>query len=153
RSLDSLTARPLNGTDAAALPFWSPDSRWIAFFAQGRLKKIDTVGGLPQTICDAPNSRGGAWNRDGVILFAANNPGPLSRVSAAGGEPALLTKLMLGQTNHRLPYFLPDGKHFLYFALGAAVSSIQVGTLDSSDSRPLLSADSPAFYAPPGYLL
>src|SRR5262249_26596951 len=64
RSLDSLTARPLNGTDAAALPFWSPDSRWIAFFAQGRLKKIDTVGGLPQTICDAPNSRGGAWNRD-----------------------------------------------------------------------------------------
>ena len=149
RPLDSVTARPLAGTDAAALPFWSPDSRWIAFFAQGKLKKIDIAGGAPQTLCDAPNSRGGAWNRDGAIIFAPNNPGPLSRVSAGGGEPVPLTKLTPAQTNHRLPNFFPDGTHFLYFAAGAAGSSILVGTLESGESQPLLSADSPAIYAPP----
>ena len=75
RALDTLAAQTLPGTDDAAAPIWSPDSRWIAFFAQGKLKKIDVEGGPPQTLCDAPNGCGESWNREGVIVFASGNNG------------------------------------------------------------------------------
>jgi eukaryotic-like serine/threonine-protein kinase len=154
RPLDALTAQPLSGTDGAGWPFWSPDSKWIGFFAQGKLKKIDITGAPPQIICDAPNGRGGAWNKGGVIVFAPGNPSTLSRVSAAGGEPATLTKLIPGQTGHRLPAFLPDGKHFIYFSLGGSeTTAVYAASIDSGESRLLFHSDSAALYAPAGYLL
>ena len=117
RPLTSLTGQALNGTEDASFPFWSPDSRFIGFFAGGKLKKIEASGGPPQTLCDAPTGRGGTWNDKGTIVFCASSGTfPLSRVSAAGGSPMTITKLdsSRNQTSHRWPYFLPDGEHFLY---------------------------------------
>src|SRR5438128_2827214 len=124
RPLDSINAQPLSGTEEATLPFWSPDSRFIGFFAAGKLKKIEVTGGPPQTLCNTPFARGAAWNRDGVIIFTPNTLAPLYRVSAAGGEPTPVTTLDKSrqETSHRWPYFLPDGRHFLYTVLGAPES-------------------------------
>ena len=93
RRLDALSGQPLPGTDEASFPFWAPDGRFVAFFAAGKLKKIDASGGPPLTICDAPVGEGGTWNRDGVIVFAPDTAGPLARVSAAGGVAAPPTML------------------------------------------------------------
>src|ERR1700726_505079 len=77
RPLDSLTAQPLAGTEDARQPFWSPDSRFIGFFSQGKLKKVDASGRPPQTLYDASsNTLGGTWNHDGVIAFAPNSLSP-----------------------------------------------------------------------------
>src|SRR5882672_12239661 len=117
RPLEALSAQPLAGTEHASYPFWSPDSRFIGFFADGKLRKIDAGGGPPQMLCDAPNGRGGTWNRDSVIVFAPDIFSALYRVSAAGGAPAALP---LDQSRkekvYHFPYFLPDGRHFLYRA-------------------------------------
>ena len=117
------------------LPFWSPDSRFIGFFAQGKLKKIDASGGSPQTLCDAPAGNGGTWNREGVIVFAPNREGVLARVSAAGGIPAAVTALdrRRQETAHLWPQFLPDGRHFLYLALSGQRENrgLYVGSLGS----------------------
>ena len=154
RALDTLTAQPLPGTEDAAMPFWSPDGRSIAFFAQGKLKKIDVEGGQPQTLCEVGQPRGGSWSRDGVILFGTLNIGPLYRVSSSGGQAAVLTKLTQQQTAHRFPSFLPDGKHFFYFATGAPeASGVFIGSLDSLDGQRLLTADSSAIYARSGHIL
>jgi hypothetical protein len=111
RATDSFQAQLLLGTANGVYPFWSPDSRYIGFFADGKLKKIAVTGGPPQTLCDAPAGRGGTWNQDGVILFAPTNDattnnGGLRRVSAAGGVPVPVTKVNGGV--HRNPSFLPD---------------------------------------------
>ena len=151
RVLDTLAAQSLAGTDGAAMPFWSPDSQSIAFFAQGKLKKIDLEGGPARILCDAPSARGGTWGRQDVIVFAGVAQGPLSRVSAAGGETTAATKQITGQQSHRFPFFLPDGKHFLYFVF-APESGVYVASLDSLDSHRLLAADAPAAYAG-GYVL
>ncbi len=151
RPLNSVTAQPLPGTDNADYPFWSPDSRSLGFFAGGKLKKIDVSGGPPQTLCNTPgNARGGAWNNDGVIIFAIN-AGPLSRVSSSGGAAAPLTTVEAGETGHRGPSFLPDGRHFLFFANGK--QSLYAGSLDTKDRILLRSSASTAAYAPPGYIL
>jgi predicted Ser/Thr protein kinase len=117
RSMDSLTAQPLPGSDTVpvlASLFWSPDSRFIAYQSEGKLKKIDTAGGPGVTLCDAPNQIvGGSWNRDGVILFTQN--GAIMRVSAAGGTPSpVIATPPTGQGSYAFPKFLPDGRHFLY---------------------------------------
>ncbi len=152
RPLDTLAPQALQGTDDAAFPFWSPDSRSIGFFAQGKLKRIDVSGGPAQTLCNAPLGRGGTWNRDGVILFAPSTTiGPLYRVTSAGGEPIAVTKPSPQQGSHRFPSFLPDGRHFLYFAQGEA--AVFVGALDSNAAKRVLSADSGAAYSPSGDLL
>jgi Tol biopolymer transport system component len=152
RSLDALDARPLEGTEGASYPFWSPDSRSIGFFADGKLKRIDVSGGPSVTLCDAFNGRGGTWNRDDVIVFAPEPGGPLFRVGAGGGEPGRLTKTESG--GHRHPSFLPDGRHFLYVNLvSTARPEVWLGELDSTESRRLLVADSNAIYAEPGELL
>jgi Tol biopolymer transport system component len=117
RALNALTGQALNGTEDASFPFWSPDSRYIGFFADGKLKKIEASGGPPQTLCDAAGGRGGTWNEKGMILFCpAGGIFPLSRVSAAGGLPVTMTKLdsSRSEISHRWPHFLPDGEHFLY---------------------------------------
>ena len=153
RALDTLDAQPLQGTDGASHPFWTPDSRSIAFFAQGKLKRIDVAGGPPVTLCDAAIGRGGTWNRDGVILFAAAVTGTIYRVGAGGGEPVAVTK-PVSTGGHRLPSFLPDGHHFVFLSIETAGSpEVLVGALDSTDSTRLLAADSNALYSAPGELL
>jgi serine/threonine protein kinase/Tol biopolymer transport system component len=156
RPLGSPTTQALSGTDGANCPFWSPDSRSIGFFAQGKLKKIDVSGGPAQTLCDAPDGFGGAWNRDGVIVFTPNWGVGLYRVSAGGGEATTVTALDASRREsvHLRPYFLPDNRHFLYLAYGAQRETvIYIGSLDSKEAKRLLNADSYAAYTPPGYVL
>ena len=155
RSLDAVEWQMLSGTEGAQLPFWSPDSRYIGFGAQGKLKRVDVAGGPPQNVCDAGNFGGGTWNTDGVIVFN-NFPGPLKRVPASGGEPSVVTTLKGPQeTAHVYPFFLPDGRHFLFWAVGAASSdsSIDVASLDSKERVPVLKAASNLAYVPSGHLL
>jgi len=113
RNLTSPKAQPLEGTEAAEFPFWSPDSHTIAFFAEGKLKRIDSNGEGMQSICDASNGRGGSWNRDGTIIFAPNIYGGLFRVSSSGGAPAEVTHPEKPTRSYRWPTYLPDGRHFL----------------------------------------
>ncbi|MDQ5858632.1 MAG: hypothetical protein M3542_10225, partial [Acidobacteriota bacterium] len=146
RPLDSILARPLPGTASAVYPFWSPDSRFVAFFADGKLKRIEIAGGPPLSICDAPEPRGGSWSRDGVILFEPQFREPLYRVSATGGKPSPVTTFDASrkETTHRWPHFLPDGKHFLYFSgshstgTESELDAIFVGSLDGKEPPKLL---------------
>jgi len=149
----------LVGTQGASYPFWSPDAKFIGFFADGKLKKVDASGGQVQVLCDAPNGRGGTWNRDGVIVFTPDGFGGLFRVSSSGGPPLEMTQLDAArfETSHRWPVFLPDGKHFLYLAANFAGrlenNAIFLGALDSQERRLLVSTSANAAYAEPGYLL
>jgi len=153
RSLDNLVAQSLPGTDGAYSPFWSANSRSLAFFTQNKLKRIDVAAGAVQNLCDAANGRGGTWNRDGMILFGSGT-GPLFRVPAAGGQAVAVSMLSAGQSSQRGPSFLPDGKHYLYFAQGSPETrGIYVSSLDGGEPRRLFDAESNAIYAPPGYLL
>ena len=117
RPLDGVEAQPLPGTEGASFPFWSPDSRFMAFFAGGKLKKIDTTGGVPQVLCNAAAGRGGAWNPDGIIVFTGQANSPISRISASGGVVTAATKFDPDQAviTQYWPQFLPDGRHFLYY--------------------------------------
>ena len=152
--LDSLTAQPLPETEGATYDFWSPDNRFIAFFADGKLKKIDTAGGPPQTIASAPTFVGGTCNRDGVIVFAPRANDGLYRVLATGGEVTALTTLdKAREISHRWPQFLPDGRHFIYLSRQIEKSGIYVRSLDSNQPKRILDTDFSAMYAPPGYLL
>jgi len=151
RDLDSLSARALAGTEGAAHPFWSPDSRLIAFFADKKLKKMDLVGGPAVSICDTGLPIVGSWSRNGVIVF--NSDGRLFRVSAAGGKAELVVPgAALGEI--RFPWFLPDGHHFLYTDVSdEEKAGIYVGDLDSHTTRKVSNILSNAEYAPPGYLV
>ena len=133
RAMDSLEPRPLPGTEGALTPpFWSPDSRFIAFEAGGKLKKIDPAGGLPQTICDTPISvLGGAWNRDGEIIFGN---GRIMRAAAAGGVATPVTAESTEQF-HAFPSFLPDGRHFVYLRFSAKDQGIYLGSLESTPAQ------------------
>jgi Tol biopolymer transport system component len=157
RPLDSLSARPLDGTEGASFPFWSPDSRFIGFFADSKLKKIEAQGGSPQTLCDTSIGRGGSWNEEGTIIFAPDIGDSIYRVSAAGGEPVPVTLLdeTRHQFNHRWPSFLPDGRHFLFFARTSSEESTgtYVASLDSREQKFIMPGRSNAVYALPGYLL
>jgi eukaryotic-like serine/threonine-protein kinase len=155
RPIDSLQAQPLAGTEDASYPFWSPDSRFIGFFAGGKLKKIEASGGPPLTLSDAPLGRGGTWNREGVILFAPTVNTPLHRISASGGAATPITTIDVSknETTHRWPYFLPDGRHFLYVAgtpfapKGNPTNAILAGLLDSKESKLLFYTHGNAIYA------
>ncbi|MGH9257715.1 MAG: protein kinase domain-containing protein, partial [Vicinamibacterales bacterium] len=163
QSLDGLSARPLAGTEGAAVPFWSPDSQFIGFFAGGKVKRIDAAGGPPLILADYPGGTGGAtWSRNGVILFATLGDGdgnPLRRISASGGAPSAATTLSVdsGETRHAFPFFLPDGRHFLYLAIGSKTAGpsspngIYVTAVDSHDRKLIVPGGSSAMYAQ-GYL-
>jgi serine/threonine protein kinase len=161
RALDTTIAQPLAGTEGAAFPFWSPDSRFIAFMAQGKLKKVAATGGPVTTLCDAASNSSGTWNRDDVILFTPAGASPLYRVSALGGTPTAATTLdtASGESQHWFPFFLPDGRHFLYFSLGTKTGgaidprAVYVGSLDPNESsKQLVQGGSNAQYAD-GHLL
>ena len=163
RSLESGTARQLPGTDGASGQFWSPDSRFVAFAAQGRLQKIDISGGPPIPLANVarPGVGAGSWNKDNVILFPTMGSGGLYRLAAAsGGEPVPVTTLdtAAGDSRHWWPEFLPDGKHFLYEAIGTTASAdepraVYLASLDEAGSgRLLLKGGSNAKYAQ-GYIL
>ncbi|MBK9065210.1 MAG: protein kinase [Acidobacteria bacterium] len=157
RPLNALVAQPLAGTEDTTRPFWSPDSRYLGFFAEGKLKKIDVSGGPPQKICDAPGGADGSWGAEGVILFDGTGTQPINRVSAAGGIPVVAIKPDASRKEGQVgwPEFLPDGKHFLYMAIGqkAEDSAYRIGTLDSAETKLLAPAQTMVTYAPPGYLL
>jgi serine/threonine protein kinase len=157
RPLDALSAHALAGTEGAGDPFWSPDNRYIGFFADNTLKKIEAAGGSPLTICEAPDARGGTWNKNDMIIFAPAASGPLYLVPAAGGAATAITKLDVARKEraHRWPHFLPDGKYFLYFAgasTAGAPNAIYVASLDGKVNKLLVYASSNAAYAS-GYLL
>lgn len=153
RSLTSTTAQPLSGTEGSVLPFWSPDSRSVGFFAGDALKRLDLGGGAPQTLAPASTGRGGTWNADGVIVFAPDASGPLFRIAASGGQAAAVTTLDR-QPSHRHPFFLPDGRQFLFYAQGTAeTSGIYLGSLDSGDTTRLTAAETRGLYLPSGWLL
>jgi Tol biopolymer transport system component len=149
RSLNS-TAWPMAGTDDASFPFWSPDSRSVGFFAEGKLKRVDLDGGLVQTLADAI-ARGGTWSPDGVILFAPTTSGQLFRVPASGGAAVALPPQSAGN----FPYFLPGGRQFLFYKpIGSEdTRGIYLGSLDSPVTKRLIAADTAGVYLPPGWLL
>jgi dipeptidyl aminopeptidase/acylaminoacyl peptidase len=158
RAMDLLDAHALPGTEGAIFPFWSPDGRSLGFFAEGKLKTIDLNGGSAQVVCDAPLGRGGAWGTGGVILFSTTPTSPLVRVSVNGGTPVAVTKIDSAQhTSHRWPFFLPDGKHFLYLALHhdpskSANNALYYASLDGKENRPLFRSQLNAVYGG-GFLL
>jgi Tol biopolymer transport system component len=155
RSLAAGAAQALNGSEGAIYPFWSPDSKFVGFFAAGKLKKVEASGGVVQVLCDAAFGRGGSWNRDGVILFTPGIHDLIYRVPDGGGQPVAATKVQKAGTfaGGRWPYFLPDGKHFLYVGTEGDEfrGKVYVGVLDSMEAKLLLSENSNAEYAN-GYL-
>ena len=163
RPLDSFVAQPLTGTEGAAYSFWSPDGRYIAFFADNKLKKLDIGSGVIETICQTGRGagRGGDWNRQGVILFNNGNETGLSRVNAAGGKPEAVSELDAAQRErmHLFPSFLPDGKHYLFENTGGDNRGIYVGSLDSKDRKLLIplgtdvANSTQSVWAPPGFIL
>jgi serine/threonine protein kinase len=158
RSLDSTVPQALPGTEGGMFPFWSPDSRSIAFFTDDKLKRIEVSGGTPVTICGATLGRGGSWNRDGTIVVALSYNAGLSRVPASGGTPVPVTNADgVVYSSHRWPWFLPDGKHFLYIAVKhnaptSPETAVFLASLDGIENRLLFHSLSNAVYAS-GHLL
>lgn len=141
RSLDNFATRPLAGTDGASYPFWSPKGDAIAFFAQGKLRRVGASGGgVPVDIADAPDGRGGAWSAHDEIVFSPSITSPLMRVSARGGVVTPVTTLLPGEQTHRFPSLFPDGDHFLYYASANsnAIDGVRLGSLSRHTSRLLL---------------
>jgi len=141
RAMADTTSIAVAGTEGASLPFWSPDLRHVAFFADRKLKVVDVAGGAIRSIADAPRASGGTWNRDDTIVFAPDVNGPLYRVTAAGGSPAVVSQIGQGEGihGHRWPVFLPDGRHFLFVAFNAtspndAAPELRVGALGTLES-------------------
>jgi Tol biopolymer transport system component len=149
RRLGAAELRPLPGTDNARVPFWSPDSRFIGFFAEGKLKTIPATGGPAQVLCDAGVGGGGTWNRDGAILFATSFGGGINRVAAAGGACLPITKPASG-TAHLFPEFLPDGQHFFYVVDGGdqTTRGVYVASLADPAGRRVLADVTSVGYAP-----
>ena len=154
RSLASVSPRSLPGTDDASYPFWAPDGRAIGFFADGKLKRIELTGGQVQVLADAPVARGGSWNQQGDIVFAPGITSGLMRVAANGGTPTPVTDSASGRS-HRHPYFLPDGRRFLFLMTQGPLNTqgIYVGSIDGGEPTYVITADTAPAYASPGYLL
>ena len=156
RPLNALQAHALAGTEGTKRGFWSPDGKYIAFFADGKLMKVDVAGGPPQKICDAPTGSDGTWSPEGVILFDGTGTDPIRRVPASGGTAVDLIKAAdVKSAQVGWPAFLPDGKHFLFLAIAPKVneSMYRIGSLDSKETQPFAPAQSQITYVEPGYLL
>jgi len=157
RPLDGLEVKRVRGAENVLGAFWSPDGREIAFFSEGKLRRVAVDGGAVQTICESKGAFSGAWSPRGTILFGEQLGGPLLAVSATGGTPRPVTTLdaAWGDTLHAHPAFLPDGTHFLFVApnVDPAKSSVMLASLDSKEARRLFHADTSAVYSAEGYLL
>jgi Tol biopolymer transport system component len=153
RPLSSASAQPLRGTEGALFPFWSPDSRFVGFFADGKLRKIDVNGGAPITLCAAPSGRGGAWSEDNVIVFAPGRSGGLSRVPASGGDPVGLVECdsTRGEGSLRWPHFLPDGQH-VFYSSQASEDAVWVASMDGTVRKRVVAGSSSVAFAQ-GHLL
>jgi eukaryotic-like serine/threonine-protein kinase len=147
RALDSLELRPVSNTGGASVPFWSPDGRSLGFFDDGKLKIMPVTGGPATALCNASPS-GGAWNREGVILFGGDS-GPIQRVNSAGGACMPVTRAEPG-ARQVLPTFLPDDKHFLYVVPSAdqTKAGLYIAALDQPEGRRLLPDQSSAIFVP-----
>jgi predicted Ser/Thr protein kinase len=148
RSLNSLQCITLAGTDEPSYPFWSPDSRFIGFFSGGKLRRIDASGGAVNTLCDAASGRGATWSGNDIIVFSPSSSEPLSQIPAAGGTPSPVTKIDTSKLehSHRWPWFLPDGKHFLYLARSSSSDITYVASLDGKENKELLRKHSNVVY-------
>ncbi len=156
RALDAVEGRLLAGTEDAAQPVWSPDGRYLAFTTQDKLKKLDPRGGSPEILCPLTSyGRGVSWGSRGVIVFSGGAEGPIFKVSQNGGTPTQATTLDSGETGHRFPRFLPDGRHFLFASMPprADLFTIFVASTDSPKRERLMVADGSPVYVEPGYLL
>ena len=154
RALNATEARPLEDTEHASLPFWSPNGREVGFFADGRVRRLVLDTGLVHDIAAAPVPAGGTWNADGVILYPLVPDSPIFRVTINGDAPRRVTALTAGQSGHRHPHFLPDGQRFLFYAVGEpGARGIYVGDLTTSTVRKLLESDAPAVFVPPDRVL
>ncbi len=153
RSLDSTSPQALPGTEGAMFPFWSPDSRSVAFFTDDKLKRIEVSGGTPVTICGSTLGRGGSWNQDGTIVAALSYNTGLSQVPASGGTPTPVTTIDgVHYSSNRWPWFLPDGKHFLYIAVKhnaptSPETAVFLASLDGKENRLLFHTLSNPIYA------
>jgi Tol biopolymer transport system component len=156
RPLDGLAAQPLTGTEGASAPFFSPDGRFVAFVASNKLKKIDLSGGPAMTLADTNFAVRGSWNKNDLILFSPSGSSPIASVKASGGAvPTTVTTLdsAAGETRHSYPFFLPDGRHFLFLASKSNEPvGVYIGSLDSPDRKRLLDGASNVQYAS-GHLL
>ncbi len=154
RDFDRIEPHSLAGTDGAELPFWAPDGAFLGFFADRKLKKVSVSGGPPVSLADAPSTRGGSWSRDNVIVFAPTSTSGLQSIPAAGGTPRPATRVLDGDGAHTRPFFLPDGRHFLYRANINAVSGpVYVASLDSSERTLAINADNSNVLFASGHLL
>ena len=155
RPLQSTEGKILPGTEGSGHAFWSPDSRSIAFFSTGKLKRIDIDGSTPYNIADAPLGRGGSWNSDGTILFSPSQASPLVKVPSSGGTPVAVTALdkATSVNSHRWPQFLPDGKRFIFIIRSDAESGLYVASLDNPQPKLVVPTIFNASYVAPGYLL
>jgi eukaryotic-like serine/threonine-protein kinase len=156
RPLDGVLAQRVAGTEGASFPFWSPDSRFIGFFAGGKLKKVDIAGGAPEILATAAGGRGGTWGLDGTIVFSGEPNSSLSRVAAAGGtvHPATTFPRDQGATSHSWPHFLPDGRHYLFYQRSSNPEhqGVYVASLDSAEATKVLASTGAGHYGS-GYLL
>jgi Tol biopolymer transport system component len=156
RDLGVADARSLPGTEGATYPFWAPDGQTVGFFADGQLKRVEVTGGAPpQTLASTGAvARGGTWNRDNVVMFAPSGAGPLFRLTSQGGTLQQVSTLAAGQAGHRFPQFLPDGRRFLFYAVGREdAGGIFLGSLDSSDTLRVTPAETAGVFVSPGWLL
>jgi serine/threonine protein kinase len=158
RSIDSMTIQSLPGTNGATYPFWSPDGRFVGFFADKKLKRTEIATGTVQNLCDVIDGRGASWSQRDVIVFAAAAFGPLSAVSASGGTPVQITSVERNDITHRNPHFLPDGKRLLFFSGSSAsraekTNGIYSLDLETKKALQVANENSEGIYVEPGYLV
>jgi Tol biopolymer transport system component len=152
RAFDDVEAKPLEGTDGATFPFWSPNSAWVAFFSGNKLKVISVEGSRLREVCDAPGGRGGTWSAADVMLFASSANAGIVRVSASGGQPTVVTTPGPEERTHRFPFFLPDGQRFIYWGETDRGGAISVASIDGGAPIRLVDSMSKGEYSA-GHLL